>query len=124
MRGYGNKSSILPRSTIDDFSHLRPSLYPSLPPLLFSLPQFFVFRFAKCAARKEVVFVPSARARVFRFLLPAVNKFLTILNLFGTIILSIKFTAGNNLNTYFNSITKLGKFKQKIIHNSKEYQKP
>ena len=35
---------------------------PSLSPLLFSLPQFFVFRFAKCAARKEVVFAPPTRA--------------------------------------------------------------
>jgi len=35
---------------------------PRFPPLLFSPPQFFVFRFTKCAARKEVVFAPPTRA--------------------------------------------------------------
>jgi len=35
---------------------------PSLSPLLFLPPQFFVFRFAKCAANKEVVFAPPAHA--------------------------------------------------------------
>ena len=37
---------------------------PSLSPLLFSPPQFFVFRFAKCAARTRngVVFAPPTRA--------------------------------------------------------------
>jgi len=35
---------------------------PSLSPLLFSPPQFFVFRFAKCAVRMEVVFAPPTRA--------------------------------------------------------------
>jgi len=34
---------------------------PSLLPLLFSPSQFFIFRFAKCAARKEVVFAPPSQ---------------------------------------------------------------
>ncbi|PIP26581.1 MAG: hypothetical protein COX31_01610, partial [Candidatus Moranbacteria bacterium CG23_combo_of_CG06-09_8_20_14_all_40_16] len=33
-----------------------------LPALAFSAPQFFVFRFTKCVAKKEVVFTPPSRA--------------------------------------------------------------
>lgn len=85
---------ILPKNGGDLYAH-RTGGQKFLPPALpFYSPAGSYQRFFRTATglenKREKMLVSPSRARVFVFLIPCLNKFLTLVNSFGIIILSIE----------------------------------